>query len=575
MLPPPAPLPARKRRLPQILPPIPAIVVGALLVSCGESPPPVPPEDREKAEYFLGAVRDHLDTILAHGRDTYGEPTPQVVDGLEIETLAPVRWTYDDHSWILSNLANQQDLLRTLEGFSRLSGDPTHAEVARETLRHAFSHLDTPNGLLLWGGHTCYDAEGDEWVGRRYHWLGKRRSPIHELKSCYPYYELMWEVDPEFTTRLIRTFWNAHVRHWDHLDFDRHGGVEKSTARDASVWDRAFDEAAPVFFQSRGRTFVHTGSDLYYAGGMLHQLRGEPGALDWAHRLAGRYVATRDPDTGLRGYQYSNLEDVDRAFAQFGDLFPDSHVSEAAIFDPNALPKPLLAQLRLAEKLGAEGRQFLDWTVEDLIAIGRHAYEAESGRMKTLLLDGTDLTRAEMPRDGYFGPQGTSFVAWDSQDYLLCYATAARLSSEPFLWEMVRHIARDSGHGDIGARDGSQPPHLNADSVNARSPHLMAMLELHRATGIRAFLDQAIIIGENILAQRYENGLFTPGPGYRYTRTSRPEPLALLHLAGALLGEREKVPDYTNGHAYFACEQKSSDTSYTFDHLVIYSQRRP
>ncbi len=550
--------------------------LGALLLaSCGESPPTVSPADRDAARHFLEAVRGHLDTVMAHGRDTHGRPTPMFVDGLEIETLMPVRWSFDDHSWILSNLANQQDLLRTLVGYSRLTGQPDHADIARETLDYAFTHLRTPNGLMLWGGHTCYDAAGDEWVGRRYHWLGKRRSPLHELKSCYPYYELMWEVDPEFTANFIRTFWNAHIRDWANLDFDRHGGVEKSAATKPGVWDRDFDPEAPVFFQSSGRTFVNTGSDLFYAAGMLHHLKREPEALVWAERLAGRYVATRDKNTGLRGYQYSNLEDIDRALQQFGDLFPNSHVSEAAIFDPNALPKPLLSQLRLAEKLGREGRQFLDWAVEDLVAIGRHAYDPASGRMKTLLLDGSDLTAVKMPRDGYFGAKGTAFATWDSQDYFLCYATAAGLTDEPFIWEMARHTARDAGLGDIGARDGSRPPRLDAATDSSFPTHLMGLLRLHRATGNRAYLDQAIVIGENILSQRFEHGLFTPGPGYRNTRTSRPEPLALLHLVGALLGQEDKVPDYTDGHAYFACELKSSDTSYTFDHIVIYSQRRP
>ncbi len=546
--------------------------LGALS-ACRPSGPTADPADVARAQVFLDAVRDHLDTLLEHGRDTYGKPTPFFVDGLEVESYEPVRWSYDDHSWILSNLANHQDLLRTLEGFSRLTGDDRYHDAAIETLEYGFEHLRTANGLLLWGGHTCYDAGAEEWVGRRYHWLGKRRSPIHEIKSCYPFFELMWEVDPEATAQFIRTFWAAHVRDWSKLDFDRHGGVNRPKAPGPEVWDHEWNEEAEVFFQSEGRTFVNTGSDLYYSGAMLHHLAGDEGALTWAKRIASRYVDTRDPSTGLRGYQYSNLEKVDRAYRQFGDLFPDSHVSEAAIFDPHALPKPLLALLRISETLGEEGEIFRRWAVEDLVAIGRHAYHQEKGIMKTLLLDGSDLTAVEMPRDGYFGPKGTVFASWPAEDYFLCYAAAARLSDESFLWEMARHTARDAGLGDIGNRDGEGMA-LDPETTSAFPNHLMGLLELYQATGRRAYLDLAETVGKNILAIRYENRLFTPGPGYRFTRTSRPEPVALLHLAAALRGQPGILPAFMDGHAYFACELKSSDTNYTFDHQVIYTQRR-
>jgi pectate lyase len=549
-------------------------LASLLFTQCGPAGPPVSPEDASRAGTYLSAVRDHLDTVLEIGRDHYGKSTPVFVDGLEILTGEPARWTYDQHVWILSNLANQQDLMRSLAGYSGLTGKKAYREAAVATIRHHFDHLKTPNGLLYWGGHTACDATTDQWAGRRFHWLGKKRSPIHELKSCYPDYELMWEVDPEATAQLIRTTWAVHIRNWSNLDFDRHGGVDFPDPPGREVWSETFDPASPVFFQSRGRTFVNTASDLFFGAGMLYHLGADEEALLWGHHLASRYTATRHPTTGLRGYQYSNLEEVDRARQQFGDLFPDSHVSEAAIFDPNALTKPLLAQLRLSETLGGAGTQFLRWAVEDLVAIGRHAYDPEEGSFKTLLLDGSDLTAVAMPRDGYFGPKGTRFASWPAQDYLLCYATAARLDDDPFLWEMARKTARHADLGDIGQRDGSAAD-LNSGTSSDSPPHLVALLELHRLTGRREFLDQACRVGDNILRNRFENHLFTPGPGYRFTRTSRPEPLALLHLAAALLGQRDAVPDFMDGHAYFACELKSTDPGYTFDHAVIYTQRRP
>ena len=62
---------------------------------------------------WLKAVREFGDQVLAKGRDVYGEKhTPLFVDGLNINTLEPVRWLYLNNRWIISNQASQQNLFR-------------------------------------------------------------------------------------------------------------------------------------------------------------------------------------------------------------------------------------------------------------------------------------------------------------------------------------------------------------------------------------------------------------------------------------------------------------------------------
>ena len=42
---------------------------------------------------YLKPVRDFANTVLEHGRDSYGkEHTPLFVDGLHVETLEPATW---------------------------------------------------------------------------------------------------------------------------------------------------------------------------------------------------------------------------------------------------------------------------------------------------------------------------------------------------------------------------------------------------------------------------------------------------------------------------------------------------
>ncbi|MHC4584409.1 MAG: hypothetical protein ACYS3N_07740, partial [Planctomycetota bacterium] len=73
------------------------------------------PNDTSK---YLNAVRNFADNVLKYGRDTYGaKHTPLFVDGLNIHTHEPVKWiSPEGEKWILSNLASQQNLFRTLDG---------------------------------------------------------------------------------------------------------------------------------------------------------------------------------------------------------------------------------------------------------------------------------------------------------------------------------------------------------------------------------------------------------------------------------------------------------------------------
>jgi pectate lyase len=71
---------------------------------------------------YLDAVRTFADNVLRYGRDTYGpKHTPLFVDGLNIHTHEPVKWiSPEGERWILSNLASQQNLFRSLNWLNRI-----------------------------------------------------------------------------------------------------------------------------------------------------------------------------------------------------------------------------------------------------------------------------------------------------------------------------------------------------------------------------------------------------------------------------------------------------------------------
>ena len=161
-----------------------------MIVAAGKTKTPAaqPPsvEAGADASPYLAAVRQFADQALAHGRDTYGKPTPLFVDGINVDTLEPVKWKWaDGKEWVLCNLASQQGLFRTLDGLSRVTGEPRYKDAALEALRYAFDHLrygtENNGGLLAWGGHLAYNATDDCLMGNP---DGSGR--IHELKCFYP-----------------------------------------------------------------------------------------------------------------------------------------------------------------------------------------------------------------------------------------------------------------------------------------------------------------------------------------------------------------------------------------------------
>ena len=506
------------------------------------------------AERYIAAVRQFADNVLTLGRDTYGpKHTPLFVDGLNVDTHTPVMWkAVDGTEWVISNLASQQNLFRTLDGLSALTGDVRYKAAAMEAYRYAFDNL-WRDGLLCWGGHQAYNATADVMVHR-----GKGYGE-HELKCVYPYYELMWQVDPKRTQQMIENIWAGHVLDWAILDFNRHGMPKPA----GQLWAHEY-KGGPVFFWGKGLTFQNAGSDLYYAAGVLSALSGQKEPLVWSKRLAHRYVETRNPKTGLGGYQFSQANAMcdelrhpelrgDRAQYQYGADFPGHFVVEGTLF-PAYGDTPAVSiricQLMLAEKLATDGREFLRWAVEEMTAWGKAAYRAKDNSFIPMLTDGTSMEGYVCKKDGYFGPKGRVLHAGRAQAaHMWAYCLAYRLSGDPFMWEMARNIARGNQLGDLGAAPGS-PPQLAAKIGTADPNALLAFLELYRKTAQTDYLNAACKVGDNILKASFSKGFFVSSR-HLYARVDSPEPLALLRLAATLRGKDGQVPAYVAGSGFF------------------------
>jgi len=550
------------------------VALSAFLSANGYSAPAI--SDQAKAEEYIAAVRTFADKALTHGRDEYGSiKSPLFADGINVDTLEPVKWKTGDKEWVICNLGFQQVFFRTLAGLSSLTVDPKYKDAAKKAIAYSFDNLVWGNGLLPMGGHMAYNL-----TDHKYFFSGDRK--VLEYKSVYPYYDLMWETNPKATRALIEAIWNAQVIDWENLDFNRHS-FEKPMGR---LWENQY-QGGDVFFWGKGLTFLNAGSDMYYMAAMLTKLSGDKKPLVWAKRLAGRYVETRNPKTGIGGFQFSQLAEAeivmdektgkmirgDRAQYQYGDDFPGHLVYEGTLFMPYGGPArdEQICQMSMADALGEDGREFSRWAIEEIGAWGRVAYRKSDNSWIPMLTDGTSLEGYVNKKDGYFDSAGSVIkVTRASATDFWMYAMAYRISGDEFMWEMARNIAineirssgafqsreatrnipADKGLGDIGA-DSSSTPKLNRNTTCASSEAIFGCLELYQKTNRKSYLDAACKVADNIIENNIRNGFFTNSKDYINAKFDHPAPLALLHLAAVLQHKPDKVPPYIPSGTFF------------------------
>jgi pectate lyase len=492
-----------------------ALFVG-ILCGCGSASTPAAPKNLMSGgeEKYTAAVREFADNVLEYGRDRYGKASPLFADGLDLQTKQGAQVG----EIVVCNVASQQYLMRYLCALSTLTGDARYKKAAADAVRYSLENLQSPGGLLAWGGHTIYDLRTDKPIGR-----------VHELKSHYPYYELMWEVDPARTKKYIDAFWKAHIIRWDILDFNRHG-LDKTAAEmaDVDAWSQEY-KGGPVPFVGEGLTFMNTGSDLFYSAAFLYHKTGEKKYLLWSKRLAKRYVESSNPKTGLGGQQFSEIKD-DRGREQFGD---ESGITEVTFVNLYGTRYSIAAvsKMRIFQMLGPDdGAEFLKWAVDDLKAIAKWSYDEKDNRFWAVVSDGRKLTPDVIKRPGYFGRNiMVKKPADDAQFY--AYALAYRLSRDESMLDMCRKMMKFRRPG------GSAGVH--------------GFIELYKATGDKKYLQTARAVADEYLKARFRNGYFTPGPAYRNSKFNQGMLLAMLRLDAVAKGQEEKVPvDVCGGEGF-------------------------
>ncbi|PJE53531.1 pectate lyase [Marinomonas sp. BSi20584] len=542
---------------------------------------------------MLDYLTHYANTILEHYRDPY-HGTPLFFDGCNTFNNKPVSWKNTDGTeWELSNIASQQNLFRFFYGLSALTNQPKYKQAAQEAIQWHFDHADS-SGLIRWGGHSFLDLKTLNTVGP------ENKNMVHELKHHCPFYELMYETNPNATSRMIKAIWNCHVTNWDNMEMSRHGsyGLEFD---EITFWDKPQNRHLEPLREMKGLSFVNIGNDLVFSAGMLYKLDSDEKALSWAEFLMSQYVNSRHPDTKLGCYQYNRPlktgdapEDEndpqytfsfwgDRAQRQFGPEYGDVAKEAWVLFkmDEEALNGPEgiygdcgLAQTLLARELGEDGKQLLDWTTEGLEAWAYYAYDANTNEIKPMFADGKDLTGQQIPRYGYYGKKGVEIIRRPVPSHVfLAYVTnwtenCSVGNQSNIIWATVCAMAK---HFDLGNWVNDEP-NVNLQTKADEPLFLFATLEMYQATKNASYLTLAEKLGENIFERSANRELFTASHKHIHCRFDDIEPLALLSLIAAKQGQRELVPIYRSRGGYIHGDMMMPDGSIknTMDVKSIY-----
>jgi pectate lyase len=510
---------------------------------------------------WIQAARRFADAALAYTRDRFGPyASPLFADGLDITTGEPVTWHVNGEEWILSNWASQQVFMRTLIALTLVTDDRHYRDVAEDTAHYVLEHLRYQR-LLSWGGHMAYDLALKRTI------YAPDKGPVHELKCHYPFYDLMWAVDPVITRDYIEAMWASHVQNFDTLEFSRHGTPVGARHSGLSLWDRPYLHE-PVPFTGKGLTFINAGSDLIYAAALLSNVSGDLAPLTWAKRLAARYVEVRHPKTQLGGYQFSvsvlpgPRGRGDRAVAQFGEQLKAHAPTEVTLCVARQIRtivgSTAINKMLLSERLGPSGAEFKNWAIEDLLAYARWSYDPTNHAFDPVLTDGTRLGGLILAESGYYGRRGDALGPLPADSLLLwSYALAYRLAGTRELWTMVQSLLE---------RCGTPRARRNPDPIA-----VFAFLELYRATRDPAFLATASSIGDTLVERQTASGFFVPCPDCRYAKVDALEPLALLHLANAYRTQPAELPWYWASRAFFGAAYENR--GHAIDQQLFYTCR--
>ena len=547
--------------------------------------------DEIDSNRFLKATRQYANTAIQYGRNRYScKDMPLFADCIHIEHLKAPRSITSHRTGtepvptVWSFFHNQQNLMRLLASLSQFTGEGKYVNVAGEAAEYMFNNYwYKESGLLHWGGHGYIDLVTGNTYGMK--------GVVHEIEDVYPYWELLRSVNPERGEMLMKGIWEANVKDWNALHYNRHGDF-KTQVDHANTWNRFWDGYKDPDISS-DLSFISVGLDLAYAAYSLGYQKQEEAPRIWAERLLNLIIKQRDPETGI----WPNLvhpQISKRGLNIFGRKYPQA--TEPRVYVGNQLNHTItqmmgmLAIVENAQKYSRLGEMahIKEAVEKHIIGFLDASYDKESNKLKSIIIDGTDLTdfRIEGPfrlEKLYFGAKnGGAFLPQRITPlYTSVCARGYRVSNgRREFRDYLRDMLKAVGIGDIGIEKNSEP--LLNFNTNALEPaYIFALVDLFRVEPKLEFLKMAERIGDNLIEARQhpDSGLFTLeddfiiqnpvmdkpklqephegksvieilGDNHKIANLDSMEPLALLSIYAAQTGKYNIMPGWTAGGLY-------------------------
>ena len=481
---------------------------------------------------YRDSVVTFYDNILQYGRDGYGKKTPLFVDGIVVETKTPVAAANGE---VICNFAFQQYLLRGLVGLSSLTGEQKYRRAAYQATDYVLKNMvNAKSGLIYWGNHVYWDLNTD----------APRFAPhnSHELKQDFPYYEFLYEVNPQATKRFIESFWNTHVDLDDPwMMFGRHAHMEHPGPR---------GKVKPGEL-----AFTLAGADLFYAAGFLYSKTNDPVWRDKALGLAERFVRLNDPKTGLAP---AILDAHEPTFNREAHRLSLGHlgvtVRNLLINYGRRSDSYALGQLYLAETLsGDSAARFRQWALQDLVAYAKYCYDEKSRAFYEMRRTDTGerITFSQVrvvPTSDYFS-HPMRFQANKGLPLLfLAYARGYKLTSDERLKETAIKCL------DILELERGKPATLSRLASEFLKSDMAAcliqgLLDLYEAEGDGWYLEAARGVADDALNRFFTGEFFVDWPNeFRSSRVNQSLPLALLRLYAVCSKSQVALPQDIGGY---------------------------
>lgn len=544
------------------------------------------PEYNKDDEKRLNSVKEFYSNVLRDGKSKTN-PTPLFADGINILTNNPVEWIFPNGEKVkISNFANQQNFLRTLVSLTEVTGDQKYKITAINTSKYFMDNFISENKLFYWGGHRFLNLDTLATVGPQ------NKNQVHELKNLFPYYEFLYQINPEATKNYVIAFWNAHVEDWDTLDMGRHGNYNKkfnpNIFKEHLPKNIVNPRKLPVLPETKGLTFINAGSDLIYSAYILNSLSPDKDMLMWGKTVFTQYQLARNPKTGAPVYQFTspkrrewppkndkdtNSKFGDRAFRQFGAEFGDIAKEASALFKGN--PKTIVVDNSLVLYdiySKTKDPDILNNAVDNLKNYYKIALNQENGSLKPVWNDGTDLTNYTLIRDGYYGKKGSILKSESikSEEYAIPLIRWYSITKDQDLWNTARIILnKNFDLGDIGTFDGKNIL-LNMGTTNSSPYSIFLMIDLYKTTNNDKYIELARIVGNNLVTTKFKNGYFVSEPNLLNAKIDSIEAFALVSLDAVLKGKDKNIPQYISHGGYIHGEHIEGESVY--DKNVIYGK---